>query len=248
MMLKFLNAENYLVEWRIIDASEYGMSQRRKRVFIFARKEDSKKKNLDEEIFLNREGVFARAFPIKKLSPQNIHSFRLGTQFTNNKFFLNTGVLFRGKVFTVTSIPNFNGIGKNLGDVLIKSSKIPKEYVIKKCELKKWQDLKNGKRELRTDKFGNDYVYAEGKMRFPDDTKRPSRTIVTGEGGRSVSRFKHVVRQGNVYRRLLPIELEKLSMLPNNFTKIENITDNRRAFLLGNSVITSIITRIGNKI
>ena len=39
-------------------------------------------------------------------------------------------------------------------------------------------------------------LYGEGKMNFPDSLDKPSRTIITGEGGISASRFKHVVKVG----------------------------------------------------
>lgn len=81
-------------------------------------------------------------------------------------------------------------------------------------------------------------------MAFPDRPERPSRTIVTGEGGRSPSRFKHVVRtESGRYRRLTPVELEKLNMFPEGHT--EGATDTRRAFLMGNVLVVGVVERIG---
>ncbi len=81
-------------------------------------------------------------------------------------------------------------------------------------------------------------------MSFPDSTDKPSRTIITGEGGSSPSRFKHVVKtESGRYRRLVPIELERLNMFPDNHT--EGASDSRRAFLMGNALVTGIVERIG---
>jgi DNA (cytosine-5)-methyltransferase 1 len=81
-------------------------------------------------------------------------------------------------------------------------------------------------------------------MAFPDSIDKPSRTIITGEGGAAASRFKHVVQTSSGrYRRLVPIELERLNMFPDNHTF--GATDSRRAFLMGNALVTGIVERIG---
>lgn len=68
--------------------------------------------------------------------------------------------------------------------------------------------------------------------------------IITGEGGASPSRFKHVVKTpSGRFRRLTPIELERLDMFPDNHTA--GASDSRRAFLLGNALVTGVVERIG---
>ena len=65
------------------------------------------------------------------------------------------------------------------------------------------------KRERRIAKNGHEYRSSEGSMAFTDLPENPSRTILTGEGGRGASRFKHLVRyEGGRYRRLVPDELD----------------------------------------
>ena len=81
-------------------------------------------------------------------------------------------------------------------------------------------------------------------MAFPDALDKPSRTIITGEGGSSPSRFKHVIlTHSGRYRRLIPLELERLNMFPDNHT--QNASDGKRAFLMGNALVTGIVERIG---
>ena len=86
------------------------------------------------------------------------------------------------------------------------------------------------------------YKYAEGAIAYPDHLDQPSRTILTGEGGPSPSRFKHVVRVGDELRRLTPVELERLNGFPDNWT--EGFSDNKRAFLMGNALVVGVVARI----
>lgn len=58
-----------------------------------------------------------------------------------------------------------------------------------------------------------------------------SRTIITGESGKSPLRSKHVVVSNRGLHRLIPIELERLNMFPDDHTKLDGITDAKRAFL-----------------
>ncbi len=72
-----------------------------------------------------------------------------------------------------------------------------------------------------------------------------SRTIITGEGGKSPSRFKHVIQTEKGLRRLTPLELERFNMFPDNHTKLEGITDTKRAFFMGNALVVGVIEKIG---
>ena len=84
-------------------------------------------------------------------------------------------------------------------------------------------------------------------MVFPDPLDKPSRTIVTGEGGSTPSRFKHVVKTENGrWRRLTPLELERLNMFPDNHT--EGCTDIKRAFFMGNALVTGVVKQIGESL
>ncbi len=85
-------------------------------------------------------------------------------------------------------------------------------------------------------------------MIFPDPLNKPSRTIVTGEGGSTPSRFKHVVKTKKGLRRLTPLELERLCMFPDNHTYIPGMSDQRRAFFMGNALVVGVIERIGNSL
>lgn len=131
-----------------------------------------------------------------------------------------------------------------LGQLIVPEKDVQAEYFISEDELPKWAYLKGSKSEKRVSKDGYEYNYTEGSMAFPDSVDKPSRTIITGEGGSSPSRFKHVIATpSGRYRRLVPLELERLNMFPDNHTA--GVSDSRRAFLMGNALVTGVIERIG---
>ena len=110
--------------------------------------------------------------------------------------------------------------------------------------IEKWLYLKGAKNEKRSNKTsGIEYHYNEGAMIFPDSLEKPSRTIITGEGGASPSRFKHVIKVSpNEHRRLTPVELERLNMFPDNHTA--GASDIKRAFFMGNALVVGVIQKI----
>lgn len=97
---------------------------------------------------------------------------------------------------------------------------------------------------MRTASNGFEYMYSEGPVAFPDKIDAPSRTILTGEGGKSASRTKHVVMQDGRLRRLVPDELDQLQMFPKGWTN-DGMSDGHRAFCMGNALVTGIPHKIG---
>lgn len=260
LMLSSLNSLGYAVEWRVIDASEYGMPQRRKRVFILGYKKDTanylKLKNLSDVDILSHEGIFAKAFPVKQIESKNIIKKSLSTDLVDitenfnietpkNNAFLDAGYMIDGIYFTSKIEANYTGEFKKLKDILDDEKNIPKDFYIDDEDLKKWQYQKGGKSFERINKTtGHVYTYSEGSMSFPDSLDKPARTIITGEGGASASRFKHVINVNGKYRRLTPLELERANMFPDYHTL--GVSDTKRAFLMGNALVIGIVERLGN--
>tara|TARA_B100000949_G_scaffold209891_1_gene202503 strand:- start:3941 stop:5188 length:1248 start_codon:yes stop_codon:yes gene_type:complete len=260
VMLRSLSFLGYAVEWRVINAAEYGMPQRRRRVFFLAYFKGSElyKKLLESEPidWILRDGTFCDAFPVAQTSEKPIE-FELdedlvsvSDNFNPDKGlspFLNTGICVDGKVSTLKTTPSYDGKRILLSDILMEDD-IPPEYYIDANDLPKWEYLKGSKKEIRKTKAGFEYNYSEGSMVFPDALDQPSRTIITGEGGKSPSRFKHVVQTSKGLRRLLPVELERLNMFPDNHTKLEGISDAKRAFFMGNALVVGIVERVGTSL
>ena len=257
VMLQSLNELGYAIEWRVINAAEYGMPQRRRRIFFlgYHKSTDIYKKltKMDINKWIFEAGVITNAFPI---SPKGVlQNFdlqgdlvELTNKFNKNKKlspFLNTGFMIDGKVSTIKTEPNYEGKEVMLKDI-IQNGSIDKTFFIKNEDKDKWEYLKGAKKEKRVTKTGFEYNYSEGGMIYPDRLNKPSRTIITGEGGPSPSRFKHVIKTKQGLRRLTPIELERLNMFPDDHTKLEGITDAKRAFFMGNALVVGIVEKIGN--
>lgn len=250
----------YVVEWRIINAAEYGMPQRRRRTYIVGYLKNSivAQKVERMEDWVEFDGVMAKAFEFKpkdnSISEFNIDGSikEVSDNFNKGKKtspFGNAGIMIDRHVYSVDAEAIYNGPRQTLGGNLIDEKLVPEEFFISEEELPKWEYEKGAKKIERVSKEGFKYMFSEGGMAFPDNLDLPSRTIITGEGGAAPSRFKHVVRtKSGRYRRLLPIELERMNMFPDNHTLHPEVSDGRRAFLMGNALVCGIVEQIGKSL
>lgn len=131
----------YTVEWRVINAAEYGFQQRRRRTFIFAYRNDTKyAKRLEESVKYNalvgdelhrcsiekiigESGFFAKSFPVATVESKKIKMIELpkGIGELSESFvfdFENTGVMKDGKIYTYKTIPIYDGKAITLGDIM----------------------------------------------------------------------------------------------------------------------------------
>ena len=259
VMLKTLGDAGYAIEWRVVNAAEYGFPQRRIRVFIVATKNSRVVNKATPDSIITRTGILARALPIEKLEAaiQEINleddADKISLRFNKGggkSPFSNSGYFSNGIAYTVKSQAKMSKEITVLGDILQPDSRIPNEYWVEDKRLSEWKYLKGAKSIERTHAgSGTSYTYAEGKMAFPDLLSNPSRTILTAEGGNTPSRFKHIIKTKKGFRRLTPIELERLNGFPDDWTKTEKngkfVTDGRRAFFMGNALVIGLITRVG---
>lgn len=260
IILASLSDLGYTVEWRVINAAEYGMPQRRRRTYIVGYLEGSNVYNKIESLrdWMLFGGVMAKAFPFIKEEKSDSEFKIEGTiKEVSDNFnkgfkdspFGNAGIMQNRMVYSVDANPVYDGTRMTLGGILIDESFVPEEFFISEEELPKWKYEKGAKKIERVSKEGYSYVFSEGAMAFPDALNRPSRTIITGEGGSAASRFKHVVQTpSGRYRRLIPLELERLNMFPDNHTLHADVSDGRRAFLMGNALVCGIVQEIGKSL
>lgn len=246
----------YVVEWRVINAADYGMPQRRRRTYIIAYQKDTPiaRSIQNPTDWILHTGTIATAFPVSPKEKTSTVFFPIegelddiSAHFNTTKIkyeFGNAGMIKDRQVTTATTTPDYKSECILLGQLLLPEKEVPDTFFISEQDLPKWKYLKGGKQETRKSTDGYEYKYSEGSMAFPDALDKPSRTIITGEGGSGPSRFKHVVlTESGHYRRLTPIELERLNMFPDRHT--EGASDTRRAFLMGNALVTGIIEKIG---
>lgn len=251
VMLSTLNELGYNVEWRVINAADYGNAQRRRRVFIFGYKQDldysnaMNKEKLEDIVY--RNGMFAQAFPIENEPNKNrvaetIISSDIVEVSDNFKFqFYNSGVMRNGKVLTIDTIPKYEK-PLTLKDVLEES--VDESYSLNFDQIEKFRYLRGPKKIKRTTKEGHEYYFSEGGMSETDFLDLPARTMLTSES--SVNRSTHLLNIDNIYRTLTPIEAERLNGFPDNWT--DTMPDRMRFFCMGNALVVPIITRIGNQI
>ena len=250
----------YVVEWRIVNAADYGVPQRRRRTYILGYRKDSVVAKKIEQLsdWVEFDGVMAKAFEfrpkagtvsdfeIKGSIKEVSDSFNKGKKVSP---FGNAGMMMNRRVYSVDAEPVYDGPRQTLGGNLIDENLVPEDYFISQEELPKWEYEKGAKKIERVSKEGYKFLYSEGGMAFPDYLDRPSRTIITGEGGAAPSRFKHVVKtKSGRYRRLLPIELERMNMFPDNHTLHPEVSDGRRAFLMGNALVCGVVEQIGKSL
>ena len=256
VMLRSFLDNGYAVEWRVINAAEYGFPQRRRRVFIFAYHESTNyfKKMVKvpaKEIIYN-EGVFASTFPINDVDlgndNDNISKYE-DIVYISEEFkfpFLNAGCMVNGDIYTYKVEPNYSGEYKTLGDVL--ETNVDEKYIISPEKLEKWKYLKGSKRIERKKPNGETYCYSEGAIAFPDHLDVPARTMLTSES--TTNRSSHIIgvdEDNDIYRTLTPVEAERIQMFPDNWTNVESkaMTERRRYFMMGNALVVGIVQKLG---
>lgn len=249
----------YIVEWRVINAADYGMPQRRRRTYIVGYLENSPIANRIQKMkdWVLYDGVMAQAFPFEQKSGISDFEIEGSIKEVSDNFnkegkaspFGNAGMMAHRQVFSVDASPVYTGTNQTLGDILVNESFIPEDFFISEKDLPRWIYEKGAKKIDRVSKEGFKYTFSEGGMAFPDPLDKPSRTMITGEGGNAPSRFKHVVlTPSGRYRRLIPLELERLNMFPDNHTYHPEVSDGRRAFLMGNALVCGIVELIGKSL
>jgi len=264
VMLASLSDLGYAIEWRVVNAADYGFPQRRRRVFILGYKKGTKiykqiEAKVNKNDWLSKDGVLADAFPVEEddVATSQIELKGSAVKITDNfsinapklSPFRNSGIMIDRIVTTGEVTPKYDGSRTLLKDVLEKEKDVPEEFFISDEKFTEWSKLKGSKKELRITKSGHEYYYSEGAMTFPDALDKPSRTIITGEGGSGASRFKHVIKtKSGRHRRLMPIELERLNMFPDNHTKLDGVSDTKRAFIMGNALVIGAVQKVGESL
>ena len=152
IILACLRDEGYTVEWRVINAAEYGYQQRRRRTFIFAYKNNTKynadienrvaykndseleEKRISMSKLLLNDGFFAETFPVHEVDSKKLHITELpnGLGELSEKFsfgFENTGVMKDGVIYTFKTNPKYEGKQITLGDIM-ETGDVDEQYFI----------------------------------------------------------------------------------------------------------------------
>lgn len=254
IILRCLADEGYFVEWRVINAADYGLQQRRRRTFIFACRADQPFAQVyryhDWKAILEQSGFFAAPFPVrsipdnKKIREVNISSDEYPTLVeVSNDFkadFYRAGVMADHVIFTEDLEPVTPENVVTLRDIL--QPDVDERYY--DVDVARWQYMKGAKREVRVRADGGTYHYSEGAIPFPDILDRPGRTMLTSEG--TVNRSSHLIEDPNTRRLriLTPVECERLNGFPDDWTDT-GMSERQRYFTMGNALVVQLIERMG---
>jgi len=255
IMLRCLNDQGYAVEWRIINAAEYGHPQRRRRIYIFAFHKSTEyyKKciQIDASSILRTEGIFAKTFKIKdfkNFSHANLIEGYADLVSLSDKFktaFETAGYMINGEVYNIKYEPVIEPFIP-LRDIVIKNG-VDTHYFLTDNEIKKYEFLRGSKKVPRKRPDGSEYFYSEGSMSPIDSLELPGRTMLTSEG--NTNRSTHIIIDPhlNKIRLLHPIECERLNQFPDDWTN-SGMPENRRYFMMGNALVCGIIQKLGKEI
>ncbi|NOL49034.1 DNA (cytosine-5-)-methyltransferase [Pelistega europaea] len=256
IMLKTFDALGYIVHWRMLNAGDYGMPQKRRRVFILAFKKTTRFAQAFDlnTLDLEKDNFFNEVFPISGIAKGN--SILLNTypsvlevsSFYKDGKFADMGIMQNGVVLQANAIACVEKVYP-LSKVIEQASQLQTnaaDYAVQEEKLEKWKALKGAKKIERTSSNGHKYVYSEGSMSFPEKMDEPARTMLTSEG--TLNRSSHIIfdEQLDKYRILTPLECELIQMFPANWT--DTMPARNRYFMMGNALVTGIISRLEPKL
>lgn len=254
MILRSLYDNGYAVQWRVINAGEYGQPQKRRRTYIIAYHKSTKyyqeMKKINMKDIIVKEGIFAKQFPVKENEldynmaniSKSIYKDLADVSDNFQTQFYNSGVMCDGKIYTAKMEADCNDIYplKKIRE----TKQVDEKYFLSDDKIEKFRYLKGSKRIPRKKPNGDHYMYSEGTMAFPDNLESPARTMLTSESG--LSRMTHVIEdyKTNKFRLLTPVECERINGFPDNWTNT-GMTDKRRYFMMGNALVVGIVEKIG---
>lgn len=256
IMLRTLHDEGYNAEWRVINAADYGLVQRRRRVFIFAYKKELTNlinDTIKQEQIILESGFFIKKFPIlNNAIPEKSINTSVVTKYKDlvevsdkfSAFFYNSGVMIDGEILSAELEPKTK-LGKTLGDIVEKDGVDEKYFVTDAFD--KFKYLKGTKKIPRIKPNGEPYTYSEGSMAFPDPLDRPARTMLTSEG--SINRSTHVILdpKTNKPRLITPLEAERINGFDDNWTNT-GMSEKFRYFCMGNALVVPLIEKMAKQI
>lgn len=248
VILACLAELGYSAEWRVVNAAQYGASQRRRRTFIFAYRNDtaygSKMAEMSAESIMDHQGFMVKSFPIVEMGKiaQTAFEGDIVDVSDNFKFaFENAGYMHNGTIYTAKVI-ELEESAITLGQIL--QSNVDDKFYITSEKMSKWTYLKGAKKIPRKSADGHEYTFSEGPIAFPDPWDRPGRTMLTSES--TLNRSTHVVSDPGTggLRLLTPVEAERLQGFDDEWTN-SGMPDRMRYFCMGNALVVQMITRMG---
>lgn len=248
VILACLAKEGYSVEWRVVNAAQYGAAQRRRRTFIYAYRNDTiygqKMADISADMIIKNGGLMAKAFPIQNIGQitETVIGGDIVDVSDNFAFAFETaGYMCKGRIYTA-KVTEQEEEPITLGKIL--QTTVDDKFYITNEKMPKWTYLKGAKKIPRKSADGHEYTFSEGPIAFPDPWDRPGRTMLTSES--TINRSTHVVSDPGTgrLRLLTPVEAERLQGFDDEWTNT-GMPDRMRYFCMGNALVVPMITRMG---
>ena len=259
VILACLQVLGYDVEWRVINAADYGFVQRRRRIFIFAAHHTTRYSQqahilrdiVGEKDYLKERGFFSFEFPIKEtmefetinFEVDNLHQDLVEISNSFKFSFGECGAMIGNRIFSQKYLP------KEFEPTLLRDviqGNVVEEFYLGE-DLEGWRYMKGSKKILRTSKTGHQYTFSEGAIAFPDPIDRPARTMLTSES--SKNRSTHVIKDPETERLrvLTPVECERINGFPDDWTNT-GMPQKFRYFCMGNALVVDLIEKMGREL
>lgn len=262
IILRCLYEKGYAVEWRVINAADYGYAQRRRRTFIMAYHNQTKVfrdfaevvctqglKSMHKHVVDN--GILAKAFSVQSHSRAYVESWVDELEYADipdiskrqQVYLYNAGVMMNGRIYSVDVFP-CQATPIPLRDILERTP-VDEHYFLRDEDMPQWVYAKAAKHEKRRKRDGSPYYFSEGSVQFPEPLDKPSRTMLTSES--QIGRTSHVVQDQTTgrLRVLTPIECERLNGFPDGWTDT-GMPERMRYFCMGNALVVPLVTRIAH--
>lgn len=264
IILRCFYEKGYAVEWRVINAADYGYAQRRRRTFIVAYLNETQRfRDLAEGVctkglkymhrYVLENAVLADAFPISSYNRTYTESWvdemvypDMPDVSRRQKVNLyNAGVMMNGYIYSV-DVKSQHKEPIPLS-IILENDIVDEHYFLHNEDMPKWSYAKGAKSEKRKRRDGSEYWFSEGSVQFPEPLNKPSRTILTSET--KVGRTSHVVidQVTGRLRTLTPVECERLNGFPDGWTET-GMPEKMRYFCMGNALVVPLVTQIGKSI
>ena len=262
IILRSLYEKGYAVEWRVINAADYGYAQRRRRTFIIAyHNRTDTFRDFAEDVcacglksmhrYVMEKGILANAFPVQNHCSSYVDSWIDELEYADIKtvsreqkiYLYNAGVMMNGRIYSVDVTPQ--RISPTPIKDILEQVPVDEHYFLRDKDMPRWLYAKGAKHEMRKRRDGSQYYFSEGSVQFPEPLDKPSRTMLTSES--QIGRTSHVVRDQatNRLRVLTPIECERLNGFPDGWTDT-GMPEQMRYFCMGNALVVPVVTRIAS--
>lgn len=261
IILRCLYEKGYAVEWRVINAADYGYAQRRRRTFIMAYHNQTQVfRDLAESVcahglksmhkHIMENGILAKSFPVQSHSRTYTESWVDELEYADipdlsreqQVYLYNAGIMMNGRIYSVDVRHRL--ITPRPLKTILEQGPVDEHYFLRDEDMAQWIYAKGAKNEKRTRHDGSVYYFTEGKVQFPEPLNKPARTMLTSES--QVGRTSHVVIDQTTgrLRVLTPVECERLNGFPDGWTDT-GMPERMRYFCMGNALVVPLVERIG---